>query len=524
MARVTPNIASLFPAKQRGLWYRHQYLGTGNPPLSTPGADLIIFADNSTWKYLDDGSNQGTDWRGTSYDDSLWSSGAGQLGYGDGDEATTVGFGGNSSAKYPTTYFRKTINIYNGGNYANYEIALTYDDGYAVFVNGSLVDTTSLAINAAYDDFATSSSEAIITSTISTSAFKHGANVIAVEMHQSSATSSDMSFDMSLKGIADIPPYEHVYGDYMVFQSASAVANVTDGPTSLNEISGMIALSGHTANIGTFAMIDDSVAGTVFFVDRDGASQGTVALEGITWTDAETMLSYTDQTTGKRYMLIGEIGDNGASTVTKNFIRFEEPLVSGSAFTLAASAVEEIAWQYPASPTFSASPGAGTNRGDAEGAFVCPIDEKIYVFSKRETKPRIYSLPLQGSYTGTQTLTYVGEVDGIENMTTGPSSPNPNTNITDATISNDHSVVLLKTYDKVYQFYRTDNTIPWSTVLTVSASIEDTNYVGYGTGPAKEPQGEAMTFDANDTGYYTTSEYSGSPGSLPIYYYPLSSV
>ena len=31
-----------------------------------------------------------------------------------------------------------------------------------------------------------------------------------------------------------------------------------------------------------------------------------------------------------------------------------------------------------------------------------------------------------------------------------------------------------------------------------------------------------MTFDANDSGYYTVSEYSGSPGSLPLYYYPMS--
>ena len=58
--------------------------------------------------------------------------------------------------------------------------------------------------------------------------------------------------------------------------------------------------------------------------------------------------------------------------------------------------------------------------------------------------------------------------------------------------------------------------------FTVSAPIEETNYVGFGAGPSQEPQGEAITFDANDSGYYTVSEYTGSPGTLPIYYYPLS--
>ena len=41
----------------------------------------------SVWKYLDNGSNQGTAWRDNSFNDASWASGQGQLGYGDGDEA-----------------------------------------------------------------------------------------------------------------------------------------------------------------------------------------------------------------------------------------------------------------------------------------------------------------------------------------------------------------------------------------------------------------------------------------------------
>ena len=307
---------------------------------------------------------------------------------------------------------------------------------------------------------------------------------------------------------------------FMTFQSASAVADVTDF-SGIDEISGFTALSGHTSNIGMFAAIDDSVADKVFLIDREGDSQGEITLTGISWTDAEAMGSYTSTTDNKRYLVIGEIGDNGAVRSTKTFIRFEEPLVTGSDITIAAVDVEEIVVQFPASPTFVQTPGAGTNRGDSEAFFVCPIDEKIYLMSKREIYNRIYSLPLQTSYTGTQTLTYEGEMNSaVAALTsTGPSSPTPMTNATDAAISTDGKSVLIKTYDKVYQFYRSDTSIPWSTIMQNQTPIEDPNYVGLGAGPSQEPQGEALTFDANDTGYYTTSEYSGSPGSLPIYYY-----
>src|SRR5262249_43593642 len=54
----------------------------------------------SNWKYLDDGSNQGTAWRNPSFSDSGWSNGLAQLGYGDGDEQTVIGYGGNAANKY----------------------------------------------------------------------------------------------------------------------------------------------------------------------------------------------------------------------------------------------------------------------------------------------------------------------------------------------------------------------------------------------------------------------------------------
>ncbi len=65
----------------------------------------------SVWKYLDNGTNQGTAWQATGFNDSTWAQGPAELGYGDGGEATVVGYGPNSGAKYITTYFRKSFAV-----------------------------------------------------------------------------------------------------------------------------------------------------------------------------------------------------------------------------------------------------------------------------------------------------------------------------------------------------------------------------------------------------------------------------
>ena len=72
----------------------------------------IIIPKGAEWKYLDDGTDQGIAWIESGFDDSNWSSGKAELGYGDGDEVTLLSFGSNSSNKFITTYFRhKNIEI-----------------------------------------------------------------------------------------------------------------------------------------------------------------------------------------------------------------------------------------------------------------------------------------------------------------------------------------------------------------------------------------------------------------------------
>src|SRR5215211_7976269 len=101
--------------------------------------ETTLVPAGATWKYLDNGSDQNTAWRANSFDDAAWAAGPAQLGYGDGDEATVVGFGPNSANKYITTYFRRSFNVADAGAFASLTLRLLRDDGAVIYLNGAEV-------------------------------------------------------------------------------------------------------------------------------------------------------------------------------------------------------------------------------------------------------------------------------------------------------------------------------------------------------------------------------------------------
>jgi hypothetical protein len=88
--------------------------------VAAPPTTLV--AMGSQWSYLDDGTDQGTAWTEMNFDDSGWSSGLAELGYGDGDEATEIDFGGDIDAKITTTYFRHSFSVVDPTKFAVLEL------------------------------------------------------------------------------------------------------------------------------------------------------------------------------------------------------------------------------------------------------------------------------------------------------------------------------------------------------------------------------------------------------------------
>lgn len=174
---------------------------------STANYETLIEKEQE-WKYLDDGSDQGTAWRNQSFNDGSWLVGYAELGYGDGDENTTLSYGLDPNDKYPTTYFRKSFTIQNLADYTGLlQINLKRDDGAIVYLNGiELFRTNMPSGNVAYDDYALNfvggaAEDAFISYIIQSENLLEGDNLIAVEIHQSDNNSSDISFDLELNAL-----------------------------------------------------------------------------------------------------------------------------------------------------------------------------------------------------------------------------------------------------------------------------------------------------------------------------------
>ncbi|WP_461489127.1 InlB B-repeat-containing protein, partial [Pontibacter sp. HJ8] len=201
-------------------------------------AQTSIVAFNSSWKYLDNGTNQGTAWRAASFSDGSWKTGNGKFGYGISDAATRINFGPNAKKKYITTYFRKSISLADPSIYSSYTAKVKRDDGVVVYVNGTQVYRNNLPSTAiTYTTLATEANDNGSVSqsfTINPSAFIKGTNVIAVEVHQAKATTPDMAFDLELVGTLASPPP----AQYTLTVTTAGSGTVSKSPNQTSYASG----------------------------------------------------------------------------------------------------------------------------------------------------------------------------------------------------------------------------------------------------------------------------------------------
>ena len=190
------------------------------PLILKPAVPVSLVPLGAAWKYLDNGSDQGSAWRAIAFDDSSWPAGPAQLGYGDGDEATVVGYGPDPNQKYITTYFRGAFNIADPADYKMLDLKLLRDDGAVVYLNGQEIARSNLPAGVvAYTTLASTAIGGADESTqyhysISPTLLVAGVNVLAVEIHQVAPASSDLSFDLALTGTPSNAVRFAVIGDY----------------------------------------------------------------------------------------------------------------------------------------------------------------------------------------------------------------------------------------------------------------------------------------------------------------------
>ncbi|WP_298220760.1 fibronectin type III domain-containing protein [Flavobacterium sp.] len=184
------------------------------------GTDTFVAA-NSSWKYLDNGSNQGTAWRSNTFNDASWSTGNAEFGYGDGDEATIINYGTDRERKYLTTYFRKNFTVINPAAYTELTLGVVFDDGVVVYLNGNEVYRANMpAGNINYNTPANATANgteesAWHTIALNSSLFSTGTNVLTAEVHQVAYDSSDLSFNARLVAPSGTPSISVTRGAYL---------------------------------------------------------------------------------------------------------------------------------------------------------------------------------------------------------------------------------------------------------------------------------------------------------------------
>jgi len=176
---------------------------TSGPVRFSVGVTLVSLG--SQWRYHDQGLDLGTNWVLPGYDDWAWSVGSAQLGYGEGDEITTVSYGSDEDNKHITTYFRSWFGHPTMSAPETLRLRLLRDDGAVVYLNGREVRRSNLPFlgTIRFDTLAQTTigggDEAVFEVTmIPVAGLLAATNLLAVEIHQRSGTSPDLSFDLEL--------------------------------------------------------------------------------------------------------------------------------------------------------------------------------------------------------------------------------------------------------------------------------------------------------------------------------------
>ncbi len=257
-----------------------------------------IITTLDTWKYNGDNLGDiGTTWKNTIYDDSGWTEKSGIFGYGDGYIYTPVGVPGSQWSMY----FRKSFTICDASAVTSMDFNAAYDDGMAVYINGTRVITAGVPStpdpplwNGGATGHESNDGSSILYETFildgHISSLVSGTNVIAVGIYNAGSTSSDLVFDGKLVIDHDATVTPLFSGNHSQAQSVNT-SGWTEGEKKL-EVTGEDGLctTAITSGIDTFTWSltsCDVTSSPTVNVDSVTSSSATIS-----WTTVPNAISY----------------------------------------------------------------------------------------------------------------------------------------------------------------------------------------------------------------------------------------
>jgi hypothetical protein len=225
--------------------------------------------------------------------------------------------------------------------------------------------------------------------------------------------------------------------------------------------------SGHTAK--------------VYAIDEQGQHLCTFVLGGWSARDWEDIAVGPGPDEGRSYVYVSDTGDNEAKWPSVCVLRMAEPISSGtpSSSSVTVTNYDVIRFVYPDGPR------------DAETLMVDPLTRDLYIVTKREPQVRVYRLPYPQSTSATVTAQHVATLN-VSWIAAGDISPSG-------------YEILIKNGSTIYHWCRqAGQTI----AQAMSAQPLTVPYTA-------EPQGEALCWNADGSGYLSLSEGA----SQHLYYY-----
>ncbi len=170
------------------------------PPVVAQIEQVDYIEAGDTWRYFKGTAAPPASWNTVGFNDGSWLQGPTGIGYGDGDDATELT---DMRDSYLSVFMRRTFMVAEPQLVVSLGLDLTYDDGFAAYLNGVEVWRENLTSGAAYDTAANDAIEptpALKDLGGFLALLQSGVNVLAIEVHNAGLTSSDLSMIPALAG------------------------------------------------------------------------------------------------------------------------------------------------------------------------------------------------------------------------------------------------------------------------------------------------------------------------------------
>ena len=192
-----------------------------------------IVSAGTTWKYIVPNTQPSDSWKNQSFDTSSWLEGPSGIGYGDDDDATQI-------PQSISVYMRKEFQVLDTSQIKRILLDIDYDDGFAAYLNGVEIGRNLLSGNPInFNDLAEGHHEAMLYQGNSPERFffvksllQNGTNTLAVQVHNQSADSSDLSASPVLS--VEVFGNEKIYNDTPVWFQEPTPESIEINFTSSN--------------------------------------------------------------------------------------------------------------------------------------------------------------------------------------------------------------------------------------------------------------------------------------------------